>query len=57
MPVTDQVWTKFAIVPDKPGVLPMKDRFGTVIYVGKARDLVRRVSQYVPSIAQARLGS
>jgi len=46
MPVTDHIRKKLGTVPHKPGVYLMKDRFGTVIYVGKARDLRRRVSQY-----------
>src|SRR6266404_3167078 len=46
MPVTEHIRTKLNEVPHKPGVYLMKDRFGTVIYVGKARDLRRRVSQY-----------
>lgn len=33
-------------LPDRPGVYLMKDRFGQVIYVGKARSLKRRVAQY-----------
>src|SRR5256885_2816569 len=46
MSVPDHIRSKLSTVPDKPGVYLMKDRFGTVIYVGKARDLRRRVSQY-----------
>ncbi len=46
MPVTDHIRSKLGTVPHRPGVYLMKDRFGTVIYVGKARDLRRRVSQY-----------
>ena len=46
VPASDQVRRKLSDLPHKPGIYLMKDRFGTVIYVGKARDLRRRVSQY-----------
>jgi len=33
-------------VPHQPGVYLMKDRLGTVIYVGKAKSLRKRLSSY-----------
>ncbi len=46
MTVADNIRKKLGVLPHKPGIYLMKDRFGTVIYVGKARDLRRRVTQY-----------
>jgi excinuclease ABC subunit C len=46
MPATEQIRKKLSEMTHKPGVYLMKDRFGTVIYVGKARDLRKRVSTY-----------
>ncbi len=38
--------TKLRDVPHKPGVYLHRDRFQRVIYVGKARDLRKRLAQY-----------
>lgn len=37
---------KISLLPDKPGSYQMKDIDGNIIYVGKAKSLLKRVKQY-----------
>jgi len=46
VPLTEAIRRKIGELPHKPGVYLMRDRFSTVIYVGKARDLRKRIGQY-----------
>lgn len=42
----DKIKDKLKLVPNLPGSYQMKDKLGTIIYVGKAKNLHKRVSSY-----------
>lgn len=44
--MNDQIKNKLALLPAQPGCYLMKDRQGTIIYVGKAKILKNRVRSY-----------
>ena len=44
--MTDDFKLKLSLLPDEPGVYRYRNREGTIIYVGKAKNLKRRVNSY-----------
>ena len=44
--MTDLIRERLKSVPNRPGCYLMRDRRGVIIYVGKAKNLRRRVSSY-----------
>ena len=44
--MNDSIKNKLALLPDQPGCYLMKDKNGTIIYVGKAKILKNRVRSY-----------
>ena len=44
--MNEKVKAKIDLLTSKPGVYLMKDESGTIIYVGKAKSLIKRVKQY-----------
>lgn len=41
--MNERIKNKLALLPDQPGCYLMKDKNGTIIYVGKAKILKNRV--------------
>ncbi len=46
MTLSEKLKSSIALLPDSPGVYQMKDKDGNIIYIGKAKNLKKRVSQY-----------
>lgn len=44
--MNERIKNKLALLPDQPGCYLMKDKNGTIIYVGKAKILKKRVRSY-----------
>jgi len=44
--ILDQIQLKLKTLPDKPGIYQYFDSNGTIIYVGKAKNLKKRVTSY-----------
>ncbi len=44
--ISEKLQRLIALLPDKPGCYLMKDKDGKIIYIGKAKSLKKRVSQY-----------
>ncbi len=44
--MTDELKLKLSLLPEGPGVYRYRNREGTIIYVGKAKNLKRRVNSY-----------
>ncbi len=44
--LSEKIKASMSLLPDKPGVYEMKDASGKIIYIGKAKNLKKRVSQY-----------
>ena len=48
---SEKITNKLSVLTDSPGVYIMKDSAGKVIYVGKAKNLKNRVSQYFTGVS------
>lgn len=46
MELSEKLKRLISLLPDKPGVYQMKDKDDKIIYIGKAKNLKNRVSQY-----------
>ncbi len=44
--LSEKLKTQISLLPDKPGVYEMKNADDKIIYIGKAKNLKKRVSQY-----------